>query len=140
MSNPYIPSQKFFDEYRDVAEHYNYRKTKPWPADCLIWRILDPAEEFPRRRWADHQVVEVSSNPYRPPAYVCHPYHLDTDALRDLLALEYAGLAVHIDGYSQYHPTAIRVVIQPTMKHFTAAHGPFDHFDADGNPVMDIIL
>lgn len=135
MSNPYIPSQEVFDEYRAAAERYDYASRRPWPTDCPAWQVLAPGDDMPYRRWADHQAVEVSPNPYQPPAYVCHPYQLDTDAMQDLLALERAGLTVHISGYSQYHPTAIRVVIQPTMKHFTAAHGPFDHFDSHGNPV-----
>lgn len=131
MTNPYIIPRDWIDTYRANCEEYDYRNRPQWPTDCPIWTVLAPGDDLPHRRWADHQVAEISNNPYELPAYVCHPYELDTEAMQDLLALERAGFTVHISGHSEYHPSSLRVEIHPNIKHFQGV----DHFDAEGRPV-----
>lgn len=96
-----------------AAFSHQYRTMKPWPARNPITRVLQPLtaegdRTFPA--WADHQVYD-RSNPYRP-AYICHPYHLDSQAWADFQRLESAGLRVRVAGHSEYYPAAVRVSIE----------------------------
>ncbi|MDT2004557.1 hypothetical protein FXW78_07070 [Rhodococcus opacus] len=59
--------------------------------------------------WLDHQRIERDGGETR---FVCHPYHLNTEAFRDFLTLEAAGWCVWVSGESIYYPgKAVRVEI-----------------------------
>lgn len=102
--------QDWLPEYLAELADFNFQETSPWE-DNPVSRILLPENQFPaswRPRWADHTVLERREGR---PRYVCHPYELDPGDFADFQRLEAEGWNVRITGYSEYHPTAIRVEI-----------------------------
>ncbi|MHA2788852.1 hypothetical protein ACXZ66_06855 [Corynebacterium sp. S7] len=112
--NPYIPTREVVGNHIKRMIDYDYRKTKPWPDNCPVYKALgiEPGQSH-RLEWVDHPVVEKEDGHT---VYVSHPYQIHGGDLKDFIALEEKGFQVTISGGSEYSLSTARVTIHTPQK------------------------